>query len=106
MKKFYLFLLLSFVQINLFAEDIVLRYWTDADKENLSSFSHTSFPYDWQFQRFNLDRPCRVKTVSIYLVGAPSNVTICLIAHEGGSPMPYLFFIFRKRYFNCSPVPV
>lgn len=87
-KLIYILIILAF-PLNLMAEDVVLRYWNDTDQ--MFRFDTTGFHYTAQFQRFDIPGPCLIKAMTIFLTGAPSNVTVCLIGHQGGSPLPQIF---------------
>lgn len=90
------------MNVNTFAEDVVLRYWKDSDEK---SYFNRQFPYNWQFQRFDLDGPCKIKQMTLYLFGQPANMTVVLLGHQGGSPLPQVFAYGGKGILAAAQFP-
>ncbi|MGB9702819.1 MAG: FG-GAP-like repeat-containing protein [Candidatus Kapaibacteriota bacterium] len=113
MKKFYLLLLIFINTLNLFADDILLRYWKDDDK--IAAFDHQQFAYDWQFQRFDISAPCKLKSTTIYLLGETSIVDVVILGQQGGNSIPFVFSATGKNILastqiqfqgSTEPVPI
>ncbi|OGU60853.1 MAG: hypothetical protein A2X64_04620 [Ignavibacteria bacterium GWF2_33_9] len=100
MKKIYILLLILISGAQLFAEDVVLKYWTEADQPTY--FTREGFLYTWQFQRYELDQPCKIKEMTITLFGEPSAVTIVLIGNEGRNALPQYFMYTGKDVLAFS----
>jgi hypothetical protein len=95
MRKLLPLLIILFAVAISYSEDITIRYWNDADKAFY--FNREGFPYTWQFQRFDITQPCKIKSMGVYLFGQASKVTVCLIGHQGGSNLPMVFAYAGKN---------
>lgn len=97
----YLIILLSSFNI-LFAEDIVLKYYSDKDELTYFVSSTTGFPYTHQFQRFDIQAPVYIKSMAVYLYGESSNVKVYLLDHQAGSSIPQFFAYSGKGVLGVS----
>jgi hypothetical protein len=101
MKKFiYFYFLFLFISQQVYSDDYVIRYWNDNDQ--IAIFEHNSFKYTWQFQRFDIPSPCKIKAYTLYLSGKPANVKVVLLGHQGGSPIPNLFMSSGKNVLSTE----
>jgi hypothetical protein len=102
MKKSFLLLFIIVNSLNLFADDNLLRYWKDDDK--IAAFDHNQFAYTWQFQRFDIMAPCKIKSTTIYLVGENSIVDVVILGHQGGNAVPFVFSTVGKNVLASSEI--
>ncbi len=102
--KYFVLLIIFVAAINILpAEDIVLKYYSENDKMSYFTPSGDNvFPYTHQFQRFDIQAPVYIKSMSVYLYGEASNVRVYLLDQQAGSALPQFFAYSGKGVLGAS----
>lgn len=93
MKKIIILAFFLFCAVNAYSRTDTLSYW-DRNGQ-LSGYQNIQ----WAFAAFYPEAPCYIKAFNVYVAGASGQITMVLLDHQGGSPVPNVFTDTGKELF-------